>query len=170
MFKKLFRSKFAEAVCGVVVNRTKNRVTFQAAYTEWRSRNDIATIVGALDRLSDRRLNMLGLRRDNLFDIVEDMVDSEKEQRAIGQEVIGMLEVSSMTTYDYAPPRKIPDNAEASAVGCHIHRSRSIPRIDNAILSQEWTQALWDEFMTVATRPRMPSNLHEGDRRLGTWS
>jgi hypothetical protein len=152
MFKKLFKSKFAESVDGFAVNRTKNRGTFQAAYAEWCSRNDIATIVGALDRLSDRRLNMLGLRRDNLFDVVEDMVDSAKEQRAIGQEVIGMLEASSITTYDHAPARKISDSVEASAVGWHIHRSRSIPRFDNAILSQEWTQALWDEFMTVAPR------------------
>jgi hypothetical protein len=95
---------------------------------------------------------MLGLRRDNLFDVVEDMVDSAKEQRAIGQEVIGMLEASSITTYDHAPARKIPDKMEASAIIRHTHSSRSLPRIDNAILSQEWTQALWDEFMTVAPR------------------
>src|SRR6056297_2336991 len=31
-----------------------------------------------------------------------------------------------------------------------------IPWFDGAILSQEWTEALWDKFVTGAPRPRMP--------------
>ncbi len=41
-----------------------------------------------------------------------------------------------------------------------------IPRIDGAILSAVWKEALWDRYATAAPRPRTPSELRYSDRKL----
>lgn len=41
-----------------------------------------------------------------------------------------------------------------------------ILRIDGAILSQKWKKAFWAKFVTVAPRPRTPSELQYNDRKL----
>ncbi|WP_165617242.1 hypothetical protein [Salipiger thiooxidans] len=41
-----------------------------------------------------------------------------------------------------------------------------VARFDGVILSQEWKEALWDKFVTVAPRPRTPSELQYSDRKL----
>ena len=41
-----------------------------------------------------------------------------------------------------------------------------IPRFDGAMLSLEWKDALWDKFVTEASRPRTPSEQQYSDRKL----
>ncbi len=156
MFKNFFNSKSAPVVENAPQNRSHRQDTLRAAYTDWRFYNDIATIVGALDRLSDRRLHMIGLHRGNLFDIVEDMMDRAEEQRTIGREVVAMLDAPVRTRNGHELTPKRPEKVEASTAGWHVHPKHSIPRFENAILSQEWTEELWDEFMSVAPRSPRP--------------
>ncbi|MCE6949730.1 hypothetical protein LAZ29_02175 [Cereibacter sphaeroides] len=48
----------------------------------WRLSRDIAAVMAALDRLSDRRLHLIGLRGDALFAAVSDLVLRAEEKRA----------------------------------------------------------------------------------------
>lgn len=68
-----------------------------AAYGEWRITQDIAAIMSALDRLSDRRLAMIGLRRDDLYDAVTGMMEQVREQKRISEEVLALLEQEPAT-------------------------------------------------------------------------
>ena len=71
-----------------------DRPSLRARYDSWRFRRDIAAIMASLDRLSDRRLEMIGLRRDELFEAVSEMIMRAEDERAIGREVIALLETS----------------------------------------------------------------------------
>jgi hypothetical protein len=42
------------------------------------------------------------------------------------------------------------------------------PRLDGAILSKEWKEALWDKVVTAAPRPRRPPELQYSDRKPKT--
>ncbi|SLN12091.1 hypothetical protein ROJ8625_00312 [Roseivivax jejudonensis] len=64
----------------------------RARYDSWRFRRDIAAITATLDRLSDRRLEMIGMRRDELFEAVSDLMIRAEEERSIGREVMELLE------------------------------------------------------------------------------
>lgn len=61
-------------------------------YESWRFRRDVAAIMATLDRLSDRRLEMIGMRRGELFEAVSDLILRAEEEKAIGREVIRLLE------------------------------------------------------------------------------
>ncbi|ETX14307.1 hypothetical protein OCH239_04065 [Roseivivax halodurans JCM 10272] len=77
-------------------------------YESWRFRRDLAAIMAALDRLSDRRLEMIGIRRDDLFEAVSDMMMRAEEERAIGREVMALLDT---------PKAKTPAAAVADGAG-----------------------------------------------------
>jgi hypothetical protein len=60
--------------------------------------NDVSAIVGAFDRLSNRRLNLIGLNRETLFDSVGDMMVHAEEERAIVREIIAIIDASTDTS------------------------------------------------------------------------
>ncbi len=74
------------------------------AYAEWREDRDMAAIVGALYRLSDRRLALIGLHRDRLIDDVERMMDGSAANKAIAAEVIALLDGQDAALVDRRRP------------------------------------------------------------------
>ena len=85
MFMRLFGSSDTK-------NTDTDRQSLRDRYNSWRFRSDIAAITATLDRLSDRRLDMIGMQRDDLFGAVADMMMRTEEERQIGREVIALLE------------------------------------------------------------------------------
>lgn len=85
-----------------------DRPSLRERYDSWRFRGDIAAIMASLDRLSDRRLEMIGMRRGELFEAVSDMMMRAEEERAIGREVIALLETSKT-------PGSAPDSESSIA-------------------------------------------------------
>ena len=61
-------------------------------YRQWRTDRDFIAIVAALARLSDRRLAMIGMRRDDLVWHVEQLVEDREEGRRVEREVLAILE------------------------------------------------------------------------------
>lgn len=94
MFKRLF-SMFGVtwAEDGDPPHRS-GRAALRSTYDDWRFERDIAAVMAALDRLSNRQLHMIGLDRDSLFEAVEDMILDAAQQRALGREVLELLEAS----------------------------------------------------------------------------
>ncbi|PWR01098.1 hypothetical protein DKT77_18205 [Meridianimarinicoccus roseus] len=88
LFKKArpAHTEAAEATGGSALHKMR------AGYADWRFQRDIAAIMASLDRLSDRRLALIGVRRDALFDAVSDLMLRAADDRAIADEVIAMLE------------------------------------------------------------------------------
>lgn len=62
------------------------------AYDDWRFGRDIAVIMSAFDRLSDRQLQLIGVSRDGLYGFVEEMILAAERERLLGVEVIALLE------------------------------------------------------------------------------
>ncbi|MFT5066783.1 MAG: hypothetical protein ACJAXK_001602 [Yoonia sp.] len=120
MFKRFFRTDLASQPNDASINQSRSPSTVRKAISDWRFSNDVAAIVVALDRLPDHRLRMIGLNRDGLFDAVFDMILSAEEDRAIGREVIAILDASADSTFncqDMTPPKGIPKQTETAAKG-----------------------------------------------------
>lgn len=115
MFKKLFSTDLALMPDGGSANQGRGLNALRAAYSDWRFSNDVAAIVVALERLSNHRLHMIGLRREGLVYAVRDMMLSAEEDRAIGREVIAILDASAegaVSCYDAPPPEEYPRQTE----------------------------------------------------------
>jgi len=107
MFKKLFSTDHAMMLDDASANQGRGLGALRIAYFDWRVQNDIGAIVAALDRLSNRRLQMIGLRREGLRDIVRDMMLSAEEDREIVQEIIAIIDASAESSFrsrDITPP------------------------------------------------------------------
>ena len=85
MFNRLFETSIYE-------NSGTDRPSLRERYNSWCYRRDIIAITATLDRLSDRRLDMIGMRREELVEIVCDMMLRADEERQIGREIIELLE------------------------------------------------------------------------------
>ncbi len=166
MFKKLFITAPAMMPDDASANQGRGLGALRAAYSDWRGYNDIVTIVAALERLSNRRLHMIGLRREDLFDAVGDMMDRTEENRAIGQEILAILDAPARTIHDRKPTPQFTENVEDAAAAGHFQLRCSIPRFDSSILSQKWAEALWGKFVTGAPRPGTSSEPQYSDRSL----
>jgi hypothetical protein len=101
MFTRLFGSSDTK-------NTDADRQSLRERYTSWRFRGDIAAITATLDRLSDRRLDMIGMRREDLFWAVSDMMMRAEEERQIGREVIALLEAPKAANPAPAPRTVTP--------------------------------------------------------------
>lgn len=62
------------------------------AFDDWRFGRDIAAIMAAFDRLSDRQLDLIGVSRDSLYNTVEEMILAAERERMLGIEVVALLE------------------------------------------------------------------------------
>ena len=94
MFMRLFGSSDTK-------DTDAGRQSLRDRYNSWRFRGDIAAITATLDRLSDRRLDMIGMRREDLFGAVSDMMMRAEEERQIGREVVALLEAPKVA--DHVP-------------------------------------------------------------------
>ncbi|SLN10151.1 hypothetical protein ROJ8625_00185 [Roseivivax jejudonensis] len=70
------------------------RRSLRERYDSWRFRGDIAAIMASLDRLCDRQLDLIGMRREELFEAVSDLMMRAEEQRRIGRDVVELLETA----------------------------------------------------------------------------
>lgn len=113
MFTRLFGSSDTK-------NSGTDRQSLRDRYNSWRFRRDIAAIMATLDRLSDRRLDMIGMRREDLLGAVFDMMERAEEERQIGREVIALLEAPEAAepapdTGAVTPERTARDTGMAAA-------------------------------------------------------
>jgi hypothetical protein len=118
MFKKLFSTDLAVMPNDAAATTGRGLGTLRTAIADWRYGNDVAAIVGTLNRLPNHRLHMIGLHRDGLVDAVGDMILSAEEDRAIGREVVAILDASADGTfgsYDIPPPEEYSEKAEIVA-------------------------------------------------------
>lgn len=61
----------------------------QGRYQRWREKRDVAAITAALERLSERRLNLIGLHHSTLESDVQRMIwDTEAGRRIIESDVL----------------------------------------------------------------------------------
>ena len=67
------------------------RGRLRGAYLRWREDRDFAAIVRALARLGDRRLALIGMRRDDLGHYVERMMGDAETDRRLSAEVLEIL-------------------------------------------------------------------------------
>jgi hypothetical protein len=81
------------------VRGTTWRDYLKAAVGEYRTsrsarqrEDDVAAIAFALSRLSDRRLTLLGIRRDGLVHAVETLVEKAEEARSSADEIICLVD------------------------------------------------------------------------------
>jgi hypothetical protein len=118
MFKKPFRTDPASVPNDASTNQGRGLGSLRKAYADWRFGNDLAAIVAAFDRLSNRRLNMIGLHREALFDSVGDMMVQAEEERAIVREIIAIIDASTdtaLTCPDIPLPEEFAKQTEAAA-------------------------------------------------------
>lgn len=94
MSKKLFSTDRGVTPDDAPVTPSRDQKGLGKTISNWRFRRDVAAIVAALDRLPSRRLHLIGLNKDGLFDSVCDMILSAEEERAIGREVSAMLDAT----------------------------------------------------------------------------
>lgn len=92
MFTRFFRKADDTAAATPEMAETAEAASLREKVDSWRFRRDLAAIMATFDRLSDRRLEMIGLQRDSLFESVSDMMIEAERQRAIGREVVELLE------------------------------------------------------------------------------
>lgn len=98
MFKKFVSTNRALMSAGENTNEDSGLRGLRVAYSEWRSEKDIGAITAALNRLSTRRLQMIGLRRERLRDTVRDMMVGAEEDRAVVKELIAIIDASADNT------------------------------------------------------------------------
>lgn len=98
MFKKFFSTDRALMSDDAITNQGSGLRNLRVAYSEWRSEKDIGAIAAALNRLSNRRLQMIGLRRERLRDTVRDMMVYAEEDRAAVRELIAIIDASADNT------------------------------------------------------------------------
>ena len=70
---------------------------------QWQLDRDLAAIVAALARLSDRRLALIGMRRGDLIGHVEHMMDEVEAGRRIEREVLEFLAEQGDKFQDHHP-------------------------------------------------------------------
>lgn len=97
MFKNLLPAFGQAATEGNPVPRSWSVRALRQAYDDWRFGRDIAAIMAAFDRLSNRQLDLVGFKRDRLYDAVEEMILDAERQRALGLEVTALLEAPANT-------------------------------------------------------------------------
>lgn len=119
MFKQLFATFTASTASGLP--RRHGVDTIRQAYDTWRIGRDIDAIEIALDRLSDRQLHLIGLCRDSLSETVEDMIVGAEQDRAIGREVMALLEAPTgqassraLETDESVRPKRVTENWQAA--------------------------------------------------------
>jgi hypothetical protein len=95
MFKKFFSTDLTLVPDDASTKQDSELGPLRKAFSDWRFGNDVAAIVAALDRLPNHRLHKIGLHRDGLVDAVCDMMLSAEKDRAIGREVIAILDASA---------------------------------------------------------------------------
>lgn len=64
----------------------------RAAHADWQFERDVAAVMAALDRLSDRRLALIGMRREALFDAVAEMIARTQADRAATSEILSLAD------------------------------------------------------------------------------
>lgn len=84
------------------------------AYREWQSERDFIAIVACLARLSDRRLAMIGMRRNDLIHHVDRMVEAAEAERNFVAEI---LELADSKPVAHRPISKAPETAEIRRFG-----------------------------------------------------
>ncbi len=99
MFKKLFSTDPATMPNDAFEGQDRGLGALRTAYSDWRFGNDVGAIVATLNRLSNHRLRMIGLDREGLADAVTGMMLSVEEDRAIGQEIVAILDAPAESTF-----------------------------------------------------------------------
>jgi hypothetical protein len=118
MFKRFFSTDLALVPDGVSTKQDRELGPLRKAFSDWRFGNDVAAIVAALDRLPNHRLHKIGLHREGLVDAVCDMMLSAEKDRAIGREVIAILDASAARNRsggDTAPSGEYPNPTGTAA-------------------------------------------------------
>ena len=95
MFKKFFNTELILKSDVAMANKERGLSALRLAYSDWRGENDICAIASVLGRLSNHRLQMIGLRREGLRDCVRDMMLSAEEDRVIVREIIAIIDASA---------------------------------------------------------------------------
>ncbi|KUF11988.1 hypothetical protein [Pseudoponticoccus marisrubri] len=86
-------------------------------YASWRFSGDVTAIMACFDRLSDRRLALIGMRREELFEAVSDLMLRAEEERRMGREAIELLENPPVAPEDEGRedrPEAAPESRAAS--------------------------------------------------------
>lgn len=65
---------------------------WRQAYRAWQYERDFVAVVASLARLSDRRLELIGMKRENLIYHVDRMIDAAEAERQTVAEIIDILE------------------------------------------------------------------------------
>lgn len=92
MFRNLFSTSGQTRPEADGAARRWGLAALRQAYDDWRLGRDIAAIMAAFDRLSDRQLDLIGVSRGSLYDTVEEMILSAERERMLGEEVLALLE------------------------------------------------------------------------------
>lgn len=92
MLKKLSGTSLPMMSVDVSENKGHGLDALRNVYVEWRFRKDLDAILDSFERLSDHRLHMIGLRRENLFETVGDMMVRAAKDRAICREFVAKLD------------------------------------------------------------------------------
>lgn len=84
----------------------------KSVYRAWRAKRDIAAISGALNRLSNRRLRLIGMHRHYLDEAVVALMTHAEDEREIGREIVALLEGPKRIGATEAP-RRLSHDVEA---------------------------------------------------------
>jgi len=109
MLKQLFSRTSTEPRDTVEEDGAPGLDRMKAAYEAWRITQDIGAIMAAFDRLSDRRLALIGLRRSELYDAVTEMMDEVRQQERIGEDVLALLDQAPATGEEPRLAAEAPD-------------------------------------------------------------
>ncbi len=89
MFKQLVSRRASRKAAAPATETGLARI--RSSYDEWRITQDIGAVMAVLDRLSDRRLAMIGMHRDGLYDAVAELMERADERRQMGDDVLAIL-------------------------------------------------------------------------------
>jgi len=67
----------------------------RTAHADWQFERDIAAVMAALGRLSDRRLALIGVRREALFETVAEMITRAEVDRERAAELVSLADGQS---------------------------------------------------------------------------
>ena len=87
----------------------------KSAYSVWRAERDIKAIASVLNRLSNRRLHLIGMQRSYLDDAVLGLMGRAEEDREIGREIIALLDSPKRISSAEAPRTLFHDPSTRSA-------------------------------------------------------